>query len=93
MTQELRHTTSAPRAGGWAELTAALGSLPTVETAMACIVLIAFALPIFTFLPPLDMNGVNRAANQLSRKVVSGQDQTAALAISFVLKRDTVGQA
>ena len=75
MTQEFRHTTSAPGAGVWAELGVLLRSLPSVETVMACVVIAAFAFPIVTFSAPIDMNGINRAANQLSRKVVAGQNQ------------------
>ena len=75
MTQEFRHTAIAHRAGVWAELGSTLRALPSVETVIACVVVVAFALPIVTFSPPVDMNGINRAANQLSRKVVAGQDK------------------
>lgn len=44
------------------------------EPYMACMVLFTFLLPILTFQPALDMNGMNRAANQLARKSVSGQE-------------------
>lgn len=40
----------------------------TLETPFAILLALSFALPLLTFTTPLTMNGVNRAANQLSRK-------------------------
>ena len=52
------------------------------EALLASIILCAFSFPILAFQPSLDMNGMNRAASQLSRKVVS--DQQHALAPQIV---------
>ncbi len=42
------------------------------EAIVAAIILFALSLPIVTFTPSLNMNGMSRAANQLARKTVRG---------------------
>jgi hypothetical protein len=52
-----------------------LGTQSTAERLMATIILVALTVPILGFSPPLHMNGVNRAASQLSRKLIHGAVQ------------------
>ena len=44
------------------------------ETGLACVMILSLLFPLAVLAPPLDMNGMSRAANQLSRKVMRGQD-------------------
>ncbi|MGI9425648.1 MAG: hypothetical protein ACR2PA_20840 [Hyphomicrobiaceae bacterium] len=41
---------------------------------MALVMVVSVLFPLTVFAPPLDMNGMSRAAVQLSRKVQRGQD-------------------
>ena len=44
------------------------------ERSMALVMALSLMFPLAVLAPPLDMNGMSRAANQLSRKVMRGQD-------------------
>ena len=54
----------------WKEIAAT--TIATSEGLMALFIIATFLAPLFTFTPPLNMNGMSRAANQLSRKTVRG---------------------
>ena len=56
----------------------------SMERRMARLILCTLLLPFLTIQPVLDMNGMNRAANQLSRKVMADQDH------GLLLKRATL---
>lgn len=47
---------------------------------MALFIIATFLAPLVTFTPPLNMNGMSRAANQLARKTVRGQFEPALMA-------------
>lgn len=55
----------------WKETAAT--TLAMSEGLMALLIIATFLAPLVTFTPPLNMNGMSRAANQLSRKTVRGQ--------------------
>lgn len=55
----------------WKEIAAT--TIATSEGLMALFVIATFLVPLVTFTPPLNMNGMSRAANQLSRKTIRGQ--------------------
>ena len=62
------------------------------EALLASMILCAFSLPIFTLQPSLNMNGMNRAANQLSRKVVSCQQHALSLRRAGLTPSEHVGK-
>ena len=55
----------------WKEIAATI--LATPESLMALFIITTFLAPLATLTPPLNMNGMSRAANQLARKTVRGK--------------------
>ena len=62
----------------WKEIAAT--TLATPESLMALFIIATFLAPLVTLTPPLNMNGMSRAANQLARKTVRGQFEPALMA-------------
>ncbi len=55
----------------WKEIAAT--TVATSEGLMALFIIATFLAPLVTFTPPLNMNGMSRAANQLARKTVRSE--------------------
>ena len=62
----------------WKEIAAT--TIATSEGLMALFLVATFLAPLLAFTPPLNMNGISRAANQLSRKAIRGQIKPAMMA-------------
>ena len=76
----------------WKEIAAT--TVATSEGLMALFIIATFLAPLAMFTSPLSMNGMSRAANQLSRKTVRGQLKPAMIAQkakSHRLLRPTIG--